>query len=152
MSTAQKKNVVQTAYTNGEVSPSTYGRRGSEALAAGVAQLRNFFINEQGSISNRSGFAYLTRAIRPGPIKLEGFVYKKNQVYTVEFADRAVAFLKNKERIFLRDSVSVVDIQYFSGPDYVAMKIAVPGELIAGDVDRLVVNGQRRKIGPGVFV
>lgn len=137
MSTAQKKSIVQTAYTSGEVSPSTYGRRGSEALASGVARLRNFFINEQGSISNRSGFAYVTRAIRPGPIKLEGFVYKKNQVYTVEFADRTVAFLKNKERIYLRDSTPIVDMQYFAAEDVVVMRLVNAEELSAGDVIRL---------------
>jgi len=56
---ASNAAVRQSTFAVGELSPRALGRTDSPAYKEGLAQLRNWIINPQGSISRRPGFKYL---------------------------------------------------------------------------------------------
>lgn len=92
-------NLIKTAFSAGEVSPSIFGRTDLVPFSKGCSTLRNFFVNYRGGISSRAGTAFVGMC-RQGATWLPGssfittepprdvnFQFNINQGFVLEFGD-----------------------------------------------------------------
>jgi hypothetical protein len=81
-------NVIQTAFSAGEVSPSFYGRVDVTKYHVAAALLRNFYVDYRGGASSRPGSWYVgTSKYSDKNVKLARFQFSTapNQAYALEF-------------------------------------------------------------------
>ena len=72
--------VRQSSFAAGELSPRALGRTDAAAYGSGAAQLRDWVVNPQGSLTRRPGFRYLVTAKALAPVVFTERTNPKNFV------------------------------------------------------------------------
>lgn len=89
-------SVIQPSFASGEVAPSYRGRVDLAKYHAGVALMRNFFVDVRGGASTRQGTEYIGRAKNSSmPVRVIPFQFSTLQTYTLEFGHEYIRFITN---------------------------------------------------------
>lgn len=90
------KNVIQTSFAGGELSPTLYARVDLDKYHVGAARLLNFFVDYRGGASNRPGTELVGRALSSAaPVRLIPFQFSVVQNYILEFGDFYMRVIKD---------------------------------------------------------
>ena len=81
------QNVIQPAFTAGEVSPTLWGRVDLAKYKVGLRKCRNFFVDYRGGVSNRAGTAFVGQTRYNLPTRLIPFKFAANETCVLEFGD-----------------------------------------------------------------
>src|SRR5215471_6062891 len=82
-------NLLQSAFSAGELAPSYFARVDLDKFHSGVALMRNFFVDYRGGARNRAGTRWVGRSKVTGNVnvRLIRFEYNEDQTYALEFGD-----------------------------------------------------------------
>lgn len=90
------KNVIQTSFAGGELSPTLFARVDLDKYHVGAARLLNFFVDYRGGASNRPGTEFVARClISDSPVRLIPFQFSVIQNYVLEFGDFYMRVIKD---------------------------------------------------------
>lgn len=91
------KNIIQTSFAGGELSPTLYARVDLDKYHVGAARLLNFFVDYRGGASNRVGTEFVGRSIAPSGFngRLIPFQFSVVQNYILEFANFFMRVIKD---------------------------------------------------------
>lgn len=89
-------NVIQTAFSSGELSPSLYARVDLDKYHQGAALLRNFFVDYRGGAKNRAGTKWIGRTKgQNGNVRDVRWAFNSDQTYALEFGNLYMRVKKN---------------------------------------------------------
>jgi hypothetical protein len=89
-------NVIQPAFTAGELSPGLAARVDLASYHVGASLLENFFVDYKGGASSRPGTQFIDYVpIGDGPAWLYKFVFSSTQQYVLVFCGQRIGFIRN---------------------------------------------------------
>lgn len=78
----------QLSFASGEISPTVYGRTDQQKYSDGLRTCRNFVVQRQGAVANRSGFEYLAAAFgESDPVRVMPFIFSDGDSFVLEFGE-----------------------------------------------------------------
>lgn len=89
------KNVIQTSFAGGELSPTLFARVDLDKYHVGAARLLNFFVDYRGGASNRPGTEFVARTLGTNGVRLIPFQFSVIQNYVLEFGDFYMRVIKD---------------------------------------------------------
>lgn len=105
-----RQNIIQTAFTKGEVSPLASGRVDVNLYASGAKSSSNFLIRPQGALSRRSGTKRVRSTRFPSQQSvLVQFEVSDEQAYMLEFGAGYIHFYKDKETLYNTTVANEID-------------------------------------------
>lgn len=85
---------IQTSFTGGELSGTTFGRVDLDKFQTGAAKLRNFFVDYRGGVSNRAGTVYIAHEPEETG-RLLPFIFSTEDSYVVWLANDEARIYQN---------------------------------------------------------
>ncbi len=99
--------VTQKSFAGGEISPMLYGRNDIQKYPIGLKKLKNGFVHQEGTVSNRSG-TQLCGEVKNSNEKtrLIPFSFNTEQTYVIEAGNKYFRFIKDGGYIIYPDNYS----------------------------------------------
>ena len=102
--------VTQKSFTGGELSPALYTRNELEKYSIGAKKIKNGFIHQEGSVSNRAGLEFIGEVKDSSKkCRLIPFSFNTEQTYIIELGNQYARFIKNGGYI-VDDNNAIVEI------------------------------------------
>jgi hypothetical protein len=89
-------NVIQSAFTNGELTPALHARIDLDQYKRGLKTLRNCFTHPHGGVSNRPGTTFVVEVKDSTKVtRLIPFQFNTTDTYCLEFGDLYIRVIRN---------------------------------------------------------
>ena len=96
--------ISQVSFSRGEITPALYSRTDIKQREIGLMNLTNGFINQEGCVSNRSGFEYVGEVKDSSKeTRLIPFSFSNNETYIIEAGEEYFRFIQNGGYIYYPD-------------------------------------------------
>lgn len=96
--------ISQVSFSRGEITPALYSRTDIKQREIGLMNLTNGFINQEGCVSNRSGFEYVGEVKDSSKeTRLIPFSFSNNETYIIEAGEEYFRFVQNGGYIYYPD-------------------------------------------------
>lgn len=97
--------ISQISFTRGELAPPMYSRTDIEQYSLGLKKLKNGFVHQEGSVSNRSGLEF-TGEVKDSSkrTRIIPFVFNSEQTYVIEVGEKYFRFIKDGGYIVYPDN------------------------------------------------
>src|SRR5215471_3931909 len=124
------QNVIQTAFTSGELAPSLLARTDLAKYHSGAATMRNFFPDYRSGASTRPGTRFVSQARNSSKaVRLIPFQNSTTTTFILEFGDHYIRFINNGSMV-LETGIAIT-----AATNALPCVIRVPGNNFAvGDV------------------
>lgn len=97
--------ISQVSFSRGEITPALYSRTDIKQREIGLMNLTNGFINQEGCVSNRSGFEYVGEVKDSSKeTRLLPFSFSNNETYIIEAGEEYFRFIQNGGYIYYPDN------------------------------------------------
>jgi hypothetical protein len=95
-----KKQIIQTNFTAGELSPILYGHVNLDKYANGVKEATNVAIKPHGAVRRRNGTKYISEVkTSANKTRLIGIEFSTSNSFILEFGNQYIRFYKNKAQL-----------------------------------------------------
>ena len=100
----------QVSFSRGEITPAIYNRTDMGQRDISLKTLKNGFINQEGCVSNRSGFEYIGEVKYSNKeTRLIPFAFSNAETYVIEAGDKYFRFIQNGGYVLYPDDYGVED-------------------------------------------
>jgi hypothetical protein len=97
--------ISQTSFTRGVLAPALYSRTDLKQYSIGLKKLKNGFIHQEGSVSNRSGMEFIGEVKDSSKhTRIIPFVFNAEQTYVIEVGEHYFRFIRNGGYIIYPDN------------------------------------------------
>lgn len=97
--------ISQISFTRGVLAPALYSRTDIEQYSLGLKQLKNGFVHQEGSVSNRSGLEFIGEVKDSSKFtRVISFVFNTEQTYLIEAGEQYFRFIKDGGYIIYPDN------------------------------------------------
>jgi len=114
----------QVSFSRGEITPAIYNRTDISQRDISLKTLKNGFINQEGCVSNRSGFEYIGEAKYSNKeTRLIPFAFSNSETYVVEAGENYFRFIQNGGYIYYPDDYGTINQDTYTTKEGASIEI-----------------------------